>query len=263
MKKTLMPVIFVGHGNPMNAVENNEFSLKWAEIAAQIPKPKAILCISAHWETWGTMLTGAKNPETIHDFGGFPGALYEVKYPAPGDINLAQDAVKNIKKTKTTISPDRGFDHGCWSVLKRMYPKADIPVVQLSLDQSKSGKEHFELAKELSCLREKDILVIGSGNMVHNLYLVDFSGDDFNAEYGFDWAVKANETMKKLIMDKEYEKLCEYEKLGANVQKAVPTPEHYFPMIYALALRRGEDSLNFFNDKAVAGSLTMTSFIIG
>jgi 4,5-DOPA dioxygenase extradiol len=264
MKTTsIMPVLFIGHGNPMNAIENNEFSQKWAEIAAKIPRPKSILCISAHWETWGTLVTGAKRPETIHDFGGFPDALYRVSYPAPGDKDLAQDLVKNMKSSKVTLCTDRGLDHGCWSVLKRMYPAADIPVVQLSLDQAKKGKEHFETAKELAYLREHDVLIIGSGNMVHNLYLVDFSRDDFNAEYGFDWAVKANETMKTLIVKQDYGNLCDYGSLGEAVKLAVPTPEHYFPMLYTLALRRDGDGIIFFNDKAVAGSLTMTSFLLG
>lgn len=258
---TIMPVLFAGHGNPMNAIENNEFSAKWEEIASQIPRPKSVLCVSAHWETWGSLVTGVEKPQTIHDFGGFPEALYRVSYPAPGDKKLAND-LSGIKGAKITVCHDRGLDHGCWSVLKRMYPKADVPVVQLSLDQAKTAEEHFELGKKLAYLRSEGVLIIGSGNIVHNLYLVELKSGDFNEEFGFDWAIKANELIKQLIVNKQYDELCRYGALGEAINLAVPTPEHYLPMLYTLAVRRDEDKVKFFNDKAVAGSLSMTGFVL-
>ena len=262
MSKT-MPALFIGHGNPMNAIESNEFSLKWEEIALQLPKPKAVLCISAHWETWGTMVTGVEKPDTIHDFGGFPEELYRVSYPAKGNKSLAAEIAGSLAKFKATLCHDRGLDHGCWSVLKRMYPKADVPVLQLSLDQTKSGLEHFEIGKALAYLREQGVLIMGSGNLVHNLYLIEMKSEDFNEEYGFDWAIEANEKFKALIVNNEHDKLCKYGALGQAVSLAVPTPEHYLPMLYTMAVRKPEDKVSFFNDKAVAGSLTMTGVVLG
>jgi 4,5-DOPA dioxygenase extradiol len=231
-----MPVLFVGHGIPMNAIEDNPFSREWARVGKVLPKPEAILCISAHWETWGVGVTAMDKPRTIHDFGGFPPELYAVKYPAP-----------------------------CWSVVSRMFPKADIPVVQLSLDASQPSSFHFDLAEELAPLREKGVLIIGSGNMVHNLRQVVIpSGDfnDFNKLYGLSWAISANQKFKKLINSGQFQELVDYPSLGADVQLAIPTPEHYLPMLYVLALKRVGDHLTWFNDVPLAGSLTMTSFIL-
>jgi 4,5-DOPA dioxygenase extradiol len=261
-KNNIMPVLFIGHGNPLNAIENNEFSKGWEDIAKEIPHPDSILCISAHWETWGPMVTASDKPETIHDFGGFPEALYRVKYPAAGSTKLANQVKKAIKSCKVTADNERGLDHGCWSVLKRMYPKADVPVVQLSLDQALSGPEHYKMAKELASLREEGVLIIGSGNIVHNLYLVELHGEDFNEEFGFDWAIKANDLVKKLIVNEEFEKLADYKSLGKAINLAAPTPEHFLPVLYPLALKRKGEEIMFFNDRAIAGSLTMTSFII-
>jgi 4,5-DOPA dioxygenase extradiol len=263
--KVTMPVLFVGHGNPMNAIEDNPFSREWVRVGKELPKPKAILCISAHWETWGTMVTAMDKPRTIHDFGGFPPELYAVKYPAPGSEWLAKELCSTVKSVGVALDKDRGLDHGCWSVLSRMYPKADIPVVQLSLDASQQTPFHFALAKELAPLRKEGILIVGSGNMVHNLGRVAIpSGDfaDFNKPYGLPWAITASEQFKKLILEGEYKKLVDYPSLGLEVQLAIPTPEHYLPMLYALALKQEEDRLTWFNDVALAGSLTMTSFIL-
>jgi 4,5-DOPA dioxygenase extradiol len=261
--KKIMPVMFVGHGNPMNAIEDNEFSRGWVAVAKKLPRPEAILCVSAHWESWGPQVNGAGKLATIHDFGGFPPELYQVSYNAQGSGRLSAEVIKLVSGSKVTVSKDRGLDHGCWSVLSRMYPEADIPVIQLSLDQSKTGSEHYRTAKELMPLREKGVLIIGSGNMVHNLYMVDLKGDDFNEEYGFDWANRASGLFKKLIKGREDKKLCGYESLGKDVDLAIPTPEHFLPLLYTIALRRDDDNLEFFNDKAVAGSLTMTSLILG
>jgi 4,5-DOPA dioxygenase extradiol len=258
-----MPVLFVGHGSPMNAIEDNEFSRRWKEVGSGLPRPNAILCISAHWETRGTRVTAMRKPRTIHDFYGFPEELYAAEYAAPGSELLA-GRVKDL----VTLSPvglDRGWglDHGCWSVLGRMFPDRTVPVIQLSLDYTKPSSHHYLLAKELAPLRDEGVLVVGSGNMVHNLRLVQMKDDDFNGHFGFDWALEANELIKKLIVGGRHGELIGYDSLGGAVRLAVPTPEHYLPMLYALAMRQEDEPLSFFNDVPVAGSLTMTSFVIG
>ena len=260
-----MPVLFIGHGTPMNAIEDNEFSRGWREVGKALPKPKAILCISAHWETEGTLVTGMEKPRTIHDFGGFPQELFEVRYPAPGNPWLARETKNSVKKTEVRLDDDWGLDHGSWSVLRQMFPAADIPVVQLSLDYTRPAPEHFALAKELAPLRQKGILILGSGNMVHNLGRVVVRGDglrDFNKPFGFDWAIEANELFKQLINENRHLELADYLSLGQAVRLAVPTPEHYLPMLYTLALKQKSESIIFFNDQPVGGSLTMTSLII-
>jgi 4,5-DOPA dioxygenase extradiol len=260
-----MPILFVGHGNPMNAMENNAFSKNWQTIGKILPRPKAILCISAHWETRGTQLTNMEKPRTIHDFGGFPKALYEVQYPAPGSPWLASTTKELIQGSPVLLDSNWGFDHGCWSVLKQMFPAADIPVMQMSLDQSKRAADHYALAKEIALLREMGVLIVGSGNMVHNLRLVEMKGDtldDFNQPFGFDWAIEANDLFKRLIDEHRHAEMADYHSLGMAVRLAVPTPEHYLPMLYILALQKEEESVIYFNDLPVGGSLTMTSFII-
>jgi 4,5-DOPA dioxygenase extradiol len=260
-----MPVLFVGHGSPMNAIEDNEFSREWKRFGKTLPKPKAILCISAHWETWGTLVTSMETPRTIHDFGGFPRELFEVLYPALGSLGLAQETKKVIKNIEVGLDKDWGLDHGCWSVLKQMYPKADIPVVQLSLDYTKPALEHYNLAKQLAPLRKQGVLILGSGNIVHNLRRVVFKNhsiSDFNEPFGLDWAIEANDLIKKLINDNNHAALADYQTLGRAVQLAVPTPEHYLPLLYVLALKQEEETNSYFNDKPVGGSLTMTSLII-
>jgi len=256
-----MPVMFVGHGSPMNAIEDNEFTRGWREAGRTLPKPKAILCISAHWETRGTRLTAMEKPRTIHDFGGFPAPLYQVQYPAPGSEWLAKETRDTVKKTPVELNHEWGLDHGCWSILIRMFPEADVPVIQMSLDVNKRPQEHFELAKELAELRKKGVLIVGSGSIVHNLrQVVIQSGDfnDFNQPYGLDWALEANDMVKHLINEGDYQSLINYRTLGRAVDLAVPTPEHYLPLLYALALKDNDDDISYFNDKPVAGSLTMT-----
>ena len=257
-----MPVLFVGHGSPMYAVEENEFVESWRNLGKELPKPKAIICISAHWETRGTQVTAMQHPPTLHDFGGFPRELYEVQYPAPGDPDLAKETIRLI--TGTSVLPDEkwGLDHGTWSVIRRIYPKADIPVIQLSLDYHKSPEEHYNLAKGLASFREKGVLIVGSGNIVHNLRHVAWDKPD-DEEYGHDWAIEANEMIKKLIVENNHKALIDYKTLGVAVQMAVPSPDHYLPLLYALALKKENEELSFFNDKAVMGSLTMTSLKIG
>jgi 4,5-DOPA dioxygenase extradiol len=261
-----MPVLFIGHGSPMNAIEDNEFSRGWREAAKSLPKPNAILCVSAHWETEGTLVTAMDAPRTIHDFGGFPRPLYQVEYPASGSRWLAEEVKNAVSGFTVGLDQEWGLDHGCWSVMRRMFPEADVPVVQLSLDYAKKPRDHYALARKLEPLRRKGVLILGSGNMVHNLRKVVIRGNGiqgFNEPFGFDWALEANELFKKLIHENNHEKLCDYRSLGESVQLAVPTPEHYLPLLYVLALKRENESVGYFNDKAVAGSLTMTSLIFG
>jgi 4,5-DOPA dioxygenase extradiol len=256
--QTLMPVLFLGHGSPMNAIEENAFAEGWKIAVKNLRKPRAILCISAHWETKGTLVTAMEKPPTIHDFGGFPDALFAVQYPASGSPALAREICELIKQTE--VKPDLlwGLDHGTWSVVKHMYPKADIPVVQLSLDRFQPPQYHYSLAKELAALRREDVLIVGSGNMVHNLRYIDWR----NPKNGYEWAINANTLLKKYIAEHEHGKLINYNSLGRDVAMAVPTPEHFLPMLYILALQQDNDNLTFFNDEVVMGSLSMTSFQI-
>lgn len=257
----VMPVLFLGHGSPMNAIEENEFVQGFRRIAQQIPKPNAILCISAHWETRGTFVTAMKNPPTIHDFGGFPQALFEVQYPAPGSPELAQETKGLVQKTIVGLDEQWGLDHGAWSVIKHLYPDADVPVIQMSLDYYQTPQYHYELAKELQALRHKGVLIIGSGNMVHNLRMVEWKR--LNETYGFDWAIEANEKMKQYILNDNHQALIDFSKQGKAFQLAIPSPEHYLPLLYTLALKNPNEPVSIFNDKPVAGSLTMTSVRIG
>lgn len=259
MKNTdKMPVLFLGHGSPMNAIEENEFVRGFRELSKDIPKPRAILCISAHWETSGTRVTAMDMPRTIHDFNGFPQELYKVQYPAPGDPELARETYQLVKKTEVLLDKSWGLDHGAWSVIKHMYPEADIPIVQMSLDHRKAPRYHYELAEELAPLRQKGVLIVGSGNIVHNLRMVAWDKLD-EPGYGFDWALEANSKVKQLILNDNHEALIEYAAQGNEFRLAIPTPEHYLPLLYALALKGRRDQLSFFNDKPVGGSLTMTS----
>lgn len=258
----LMPVLFVGHGSPMNGIEDNDFSRRWASMATEIPTPKAVLVISAHWFTKGTSITAMDFPKTIHDFGGFPDALFQVQYPAPGNPALAKETASMIQATKVELDHDWGLDHGTWTIIRHMYPYADIPVLQLSIDYTKDPAFHYALAKELFMLRKKGVLIIGSGNMVHNLRMVAW--DKLTGEpYGYDWALQMNQTFKDLIMKKDHQSLINYNQLGKEALLAIPTPEHYLPLLYTLGLQDNKDSVSFFNDKPVAGSLTMTSVRIG
>lgn len=256
-----MPVLFLGHGNPMNAIEENEFVDGFRYIASEISLPRSVLCISAHWETDGTYVTSMENPRTIHDFSGFPKELYEVQYPAQGNPELARGVTEIVTKTNVRLDYEWGLDHGAWSVIKHMYPDADVPVVQLSLDYNKSPRFHYELAKELSYLRNEGILIIGSGNIVHNLKLVDWRRLD-EIGYGYDWALEAREMMNGFILNGIHDSLIDYKNGGTSMNLAIPTPEHFLPLLYILALKEKNEKIKLFNDKPVAGSLTMTSLIV-
>jgi 4,5-DOPA dioxygenase extradiol len=252
-----MPVLFLGHGSPMNAIEENEFVAGFKNVAKEIPKPQAILCVSAHWETRGTYVTAMENPVTIHDFGGFPKELFEVQYPAPGSPELASETKDIIKKTEVHLDDKWGLDHGAWSVIKHLYPNADVPVIQLSLDYYQTPQYHYELARELALLREKGVLIIGSGNMVHNLREVSWKHLD--KVYAFDWALEASDKMKQFILNDDHKSLINYTSHGKAYNLAVPSPEHYLPLLYTMALKEKGDTVSLFNDKPVAGALTMTS----
>jgi 4,5-DOPA dioxygenase extradiol len=253
-----MPVLFIGHGSPMNAIEENEFVAGFRKTGKDIPLPNAVLCVSAHWETRGTFVTAMEKPRTIHDFGGFPQALFDVQYPAPGSPQLAKETQSLITKTTVGLDEKWGLDHGAWSVIKHLYPDANVPVIQLSLDYSQPPQYHYELAQQLSALRKKGVLIVGSGNMVHNLGRVAW--DRLNdTDFGYDWAIEASEKMKSHILSGDHQPLVDFRSQGKSFDLAIPTPEHYLPLLYALALQEKDENAAFFNDKAVGGALTMTS----
>lgn len=261
-QEQLMPVLFVGHGSPMNGIEDTEFSRRWTQMAKEVPTPKAVLVVSAHWFTKGTKITAMDFPKTIHDFGGFPKELFEVQYPAPGNPVLAKETAELLHSTHVDLNHDWGLDHGSWTIIRHMYPDANIPVLQLSIDYTNGPRYHYDLAKELYALRKKGVLIIGSGNMVHNLSMVawDKLSDE---EYAYDWAAKMNNRFKELILGGDHKALINYSALGKDALLAIPTPEHYLPLMYSLGLKGDKDNISFFNDKAVGGSLTMTSVKFG
>jgi len=252
-----MPVLFLGHGSPMNAIEENEFVSGFRQLGQNLTKPNAILCISAHWETRGTFVTAMQNPRTIHDFGGFPKELYRVQYPAKGSPELAAETRQIVTKTEVGLDEKWGLDHGAWSVIKHLYPNADVPVIQMSIDYTQPPQYHYQLAKELAALRNKGVLIVGSGNMVHNLRLVAWN--QLNEFYAYDWATEASEKMKSLILNGDHKSLINLRNQGKAFELAIPTPEHYLPLLYTLALKDENEEVTLFNDKPVGGSITMTS----
>lgn len=258
---TRMPVVFVGHGSPMVAIQANDTSRSWYALAQSFPRPKAILCVSAHWETRGTAVTAMTRPRTIHDFGAsFPRALFDKQYPAPGDPGLAKRVAELLAPTTRVALDDGqwGFDHGTWSVLVHAYPKADTPVVQLSLDVGLTPQERFEIGRQLIPLRDEGVLILGTGNLVHNLPAMNW-GDAACAPY--DWAARFNDEMRKAILDAEPKRAIDFAQLGRDAQLAAPTPEHFWPMLYVLGARAPDDRARLFNDRIEHGSLGMTSFV--
>lgn len=262
LREKLQPVFFIGHGSPMNGIEQNIFSKKWQEIGKSIDLPCAVLVISAHWLTKGTFVTAMSEPKTIHDFGGFPKELFDVQYPAPGSPFLAEETAKLFTSTEVGLDHDWGLDHGTWTVVRHMFPDANVPVLQLSIDYYKPASYHYNLAKELYNLRKRGVLIIGSGNMIHNLRMVDWNNLS-EPGYGYDWAKTLNETFKKKIISKDHYPLINYVTLGEAAKLAIPTPDHYYPMLYNLALMSDKDDVEIFNDEYVGGSLSMTSFRLG
>lgn len=254
---TTMPVLFVGHGSPMNAIEDNSFTHNWQKIAGKIPRPKAILVISAHWFTSGSRIMDAENPTTIYDMYGFPMDLYEIKYNAPGAPALAHE-VKKLITSKVEIDNSWGLDHGAWSVLHRMYPKADIPVTQLSIDYNAAPEVHYGIGREITKLRQEGILILASGNVVHNLSLVDF-----DQKGGFDWAHQFDKYIKTQVLKNDHDAILDYQSAGSSARLSVPTPDHFFPLLYALGASSPNDHIEVFNEEAVYGSLSMTSYLFG
>ena len=257
-----MPVLFLGHGSPMNAIEENQFVQGFRNMAQEIPKPNAILCVSAHWYTKGTFVTAMEMPRTIHDFYRFPEELFKVEYEAPGSPELAKETAELLLPVEVEENHNWGLDHGAWSVIKHLYPNADIPVIQLSIDETKPSQYHFELAARLQKLREKGILIIGSGNIIHNLRMVDFRNIN-TIGFGYDWAHEAREKSNNWLLDGDFKSLIDYQKQGQYMQAAVPSPDHYLPLLYTLGLKEKSDELRLFNDELIAGSLSMTSVKIG
>jgi 4,5-DOPA dioxygenase extradiol len=251
-----MPLLFVGHGNPMNAIEDNEFCRAWTELGRTLPRPQGIVCVSAHWETDGTCVTAMEHPATIHDFSGFPVALENMTYPAPGSPELAQRVMSTVRLAR--IRPDRswGLDHGAWSVLCRMYPEADIPVVQISLDAGAPPDFHYELGRELGTLRKEGVLILGSGNMVHNLGIMAWQ------EGGFDWAEESDRAMAELIEAADHQALVNYETLP-HARQSIPTEEHYLPLLYVLGAAEAGEPVAFFNEKVTLGSVSMRGVRVG
>ena len=265
----LMPTLFIGHGTPINALEDNEFTRNWVKLGKEIPNPKAVLCISAHWLTRGTHVTAMEKPKTIHDFSGFGQELFDVQYPARGNPNLATETKRLISTTKVKLDDDWGLDHGTWSIVKQMYPEANIPVLQISIDYYKSPQYHFDLAKQIYSLRKKGVLIIGSGNLIHNTRIADPSkgfvadANGIYPEFAFDWAVEFNEKLKDYFRSGNFQGAVNYEKLGKPGKLAHPTPDHYYPLLYTLGVAKPDEAVNIYNDKCLVGSLSMTSVKFG
>jgi 4,5-DOPA dioxygenase extradiol len=254
---TRMPALFLGHGSPMNAIEDNAWRQGWTLAGLDLPRPKAILIISAHWETRGVAVTAGTAPATIHDFFGFPQALFDVRYPAPGDPALARRVAELLSPESVALDPERGFDHGVWSVLAPMYPDADIPIVQLSIDRTKPDRWHYEAGRRLAALREDGVMIVGSGDIVHNLRAVNF-----RSGVTPDWSPRFNETAKRLILARDHDPLIDWASLGPDADLAINSAEHYLPLLYVLGSSHAEESVGFFNDEVFA-AISMTSVSFG
>ena len=255
-----MPAIFFGHGNPMNALQQNSYTQGWATIGASIPRPKAILAVSAHWYVPFTAVTASPMPRTIHDFGGFPRELYQVNYPAPGDVELAKRVQTLLAPTSVSLDMQWGLDHGTWSVLCHVFPQTDIPIVQLSIDETQPADFHYEIAKRLVPLRDEGVLIIGSGNLVHNLHTYAWGRHPVEP---FDWAVRFEEQARQLLLSGDFAPLIAYETLGRDAMLSIPTPEHYLPLLYVIALRRERDAISFPVEGVDGGSISMLAVHIG
>ena len=255
-----MPAVFFGHGNPMNALLDNSYSRGWASLGERIPRPKAILSVSAHWYIPGTSVTAMTAPRTIHDFGGFPSDLYRIDYPAPGDPALAGRVRDLLAPMRVEPDGDWGLDHGTWTVLRHVYPRADIPVVQLAIDERQPSTFHFEVGKRLAPLRDEGILIVGSGNLVHNLHAYAWGR---RAAEPYDWAVRFEEKVRELLLTGEDGPLVEYETLGRDAALSIPTPDHYLPLLYVIALRREGDAIGFPVEGVDGGSVSMLAVRLG
>jgi 4,5-DOPA dioxygenase extradiol len=256
-----MPAVFFGHGSPMNALQRNRYTMAWEEFGQLTPRPRGILCISAHWYTRGTRVTAMATPKTIHDFGGFPQALFDIEYPAPGDVRMASRVIELLASGGTRVNADSdwGLDHGTWSVLKHVYPQADIPVVQMSIDGTKPLDHHYEAARSLAPLRDEGVLVMGSGNVVHNLKAA-MRAEGANA---YSWATRFNDRIRSLLIAHDHASLADMGALGEDASISIPTPEHYLPLLYVIALQRAGEPLRFLIDGIELGSISMMSVVLG
>lgn len=256
----LLPAIFFGHGNPMNALQQNAWTEGWAELGRSIPRPKAVLCISAHWYVPETAVTALTQPRTIHDFGGFPPELFQVEYPAPGDPALAQRVQALLAPLPVRLDEQWGLDHGTWAVLCHVFPQADVPLVQLSLDASKPAAFHYALGKQLAPLRAEGVLIVGSGNLVHNLRAYAWGQPSVGA---YDWAARFEQQARALMLADDVAPLIQYEQLGRDALLSIPTPEHYLPLLYVLALRQPGEDISFPSEGMDGGSISMLTVRVG
>jgi 4,5-DOPA dioxygenase extradiol len=255
-----MPAIFFGHGNPLNALLRNGYTEGWAALGANLPRPSAVLCVSAHWYLPGTLVTAMSAPRTIHDFGGFPRELYEVRYPASGAPQLASRVQELLAPVPVGLDQQWGLDHGTWSVLRHVFPEADVPVVQLSIDETQPAEFHYEVGKLLAPLRDEGVLVVGSGNLVHNLHAYAWGRHDVEP---LDWAVRFEERARELMLKGDDAPLVAYETMGRDAMLSAPTPDHYLPLLYVLALRRADDEVSFPVEGFDGGSVSMLSVRLG
>ena len=257
---TPMPAIFFGHGNPLNALQRNQWTESWHNIGTTLPRPRAILCVSAHWYLPATLVTAMNAPRTIHDFGGFPRELYQVNYPAPGDLELARRVQEVLAPLPVGLDNAWGLDHGTWSVLVHVYPEADVPVVQLSIDETQPPPFHFEIGQRLAPLRDEGILIVGSGNLVHNLHTYAWGK---HSPEPYDWAVRFETAAKQLMVNSVFDPLIDYESLGRDALLAVPTPDHYLPLLYVIGTKRKDDEVTFPVEGVDGGSISMLSVRVG
>lgn len=255
---TRMPVVFFGHGSPMNALQANRYTDAWQRIGASMPQPKAILCVSAHWYVGGTAVTAMERPRTIHDFYGFPQALFEVRYAAPGDPALAERVRALLQPLPVAADSEWGLDHGAWSVLMHAFPQADVPVLQLAMDARRPPAFHYELGRRLAPLRNEGVLIAGSGNVVHNLPLMQWK----LGPVGFDWAQRFNDQVRERVLQRDHPPLIDYASLGADAALAIPTPEHYLPLLYCLGLQDDDDEVEIGVDGLELGAISMMSVLI-
>jgi 4,5-DOPA dioxygenase extradiol len=255
-----LPAIFLGHGNPMNALAHNRYTAAWQRIGETMPRPKAILAISAHWYLPGSAVTAVTAPRTIHDFGGFPRELYAVQYSAPGDPALARRVQGLLAPVSVGMDHAWGLDHGTWSVLRHVYPAADVPVVQLSIDETKAAAFHFEIGRRLAPLRDEGVLIIGSGNLVHNLHAYAWGGEPRDP---YDWAVRFENAVRERMLAGDFAPLVNYDTLGPDAALSIPTPEHYLPLLYVLATRQGSESVRFPVEGVDGGSISMLAVQVG
>lgn len=260
MSTEVMPAIFFGHGNPMNALGSNSWTAAWRRIGEQTARPRAILAISAHWYVSETGVTVSTSPKTIHDFGGFPAELYQVRYPAPGNPDLARRVQEILSPLEVTLDDSWGLDHGTWSVLKHVYPAADIPVVQLSIDETRPARFHFDVGRKLAPLREEGVLIVGSGNLVHNLHTYAWGR---HVPDPYDWAVRFETTARELMSAGEFDPLVNYESLGKDATLSIPTPDHYLPLLYVLGCHQQGEPIGFPVEGVDGGSISMLSVQIG